>query len=118
MPSLLGVAYADHRAPPASRKQNRIPCYNNRTDVGRFSEAQRERTNGEACLRPLSARGRIRGVLSERSPVRPLCRGRRLPAGVDAGAKAEEERSAVNERPSFGRVAVIHNWLTGMRGGG
>jgi len=23
----------------------------------------------------------------------------------------------MNERPSFGRVAVIHDWLTGMRGG-
>jgi len=43
--------------------------------------------------------------------------GWRLSAGIDAGTEAGEERSVMTERPSFGRVAVIHDWLTGMRGG-
>src|ERR1700686_2929933 len=116
MPSVVGFAHSDHRTPPAL--ENRIVFRATTTvDARRFSKAQRERTNREACLRPLSAGGRVGGVLSERPSMRSLRGGRRLPAGLDAGAEAEEERSVMKERPSFGRVAVIHDWLTGMRGG-
>src|SRR5207248_7804149 len=59
----------------------------------------------------------IGGVLSQRSPMRQVCLRGGLSAGVDPGSEAEEERPAMMERPSFGRVAVIHDWLTGMRGG-
>jgi glycosyltransferase involved in cell wall biosynthesis len=36
---------------------------------------------------------------------------------VEGGRMNADSKSSFNRHPSFGRVAVIHDWLTGMRGG-
>src|SRR5436190_1639183 len=63
----------------------------------------------QASLHPLPG-GRAGGrVHAERSSVRRVRGGWGLSAGVDSGTEEEREMT--------GRVAVIHDWLTGMRGG-
>src|SRR5437870_2875285 len=85
--------------PPALQNKRAFRATTSHAHARRAASAQTQGADREALLRPLPGRDSGGGVFAQRSYLRPVRR--------------EGERGTSN----FGRVAVIHDWLTGMRGG-
>lgn len=86
------------------------------THGGRSDSTNDAGANWKKSLHSLSEAGRAGGVSGLRSPLRDLRGGRGVSARLDSRREAGDERQPLSEFLNL-RVAVVHDWLTGMRGG-
>jgi len=86
------------------------------THGGRSDSTNDAGTNRKKSLHSLSEAGRAGGVSGQRPPLHELRGGRGVSARFDSRRDAGGERQPLSEFSNL-RVAVVHDWLTGMRGG-